>query len=226
MNSVLGKISSIFEYVRNEAGKPTGATQDILSSELKTKLDAGMAARVTAKVDGTCCWIHEGALMARLDLKHGRKPVDGWINTGGEEDAGGHIIGFRPLADQDKYHKAALRPDGKALFIEQNEEGDLQYVERPLSDFEGKTVELVGPKVNGNKHGLAQNALIVHGEINLEQDGMDWCSHTGILNWFRTDGAPYEGVVVHMADGSCYKVHRGHVAYEGEWRPWPVKTAV
>lgn len=225
MNSVLGKISAVFEYVRDDTGRPTGATSDVIATDLQTRL-LGERAKVSAKVDGTCCWIHNGQLMARLDLKKGREAVDGWIQTD-DEDANGHIIGFRPLTKGDKYHTAFLRPDGKALFIEVNSDGKLQYVERTLAEYEGKTVELVGPKVNGNKHGLAQNALVVHGSIDLAQSIHDnWRTHAGILEWFADDGAFYEGIVLHLTDGSCFKVHRGHVAYEGEWRPWSVLTAV
>jgi hypothetical protein len=209
MNSVLGKISSIFEYVRDESGRPTGDTQNVISKDLQAKLNSGMSYRVTAKVDGTCCWIHDGELWARQDIKKGRTAPEGWVPTNGTEpDAGGHLIGFRPLAAGDKWHRDALTDNSTSgLFIESN-----NYVVRPLSDFENATVELVGPKINGNKHGLEKHALIVHGSIDVtESIGDRWICHETMIEWLTTDGAKYEGVVVHMSDGSCYKTHRGHV---------------
>jgi len=213
MNPVLGKISSVFEYVRDSNGKPTGDTQNVLSKELQDKLDSGMSYKVTAKVDGTCCWIHNKELWARQDLKKGRTAPEGWIPTAGNEpDAGGHLIGFRPLSKGDVHHKNSLLSEEKALFIEQTSHGNCVYVERNLSDFENSTVELVGPKVNGNKHNLQKNALIVHGSIDVSNSIQDkWKTHETMREWLSNDGKQYEGIVIHMSDGSCYKTHRGHV---------------
>lgn len=214
MNPVLGKINSIFEYVRDDSGRPTGDTQNIISKDLQEKLASDMSYRVTAKVDGTCCWIHQGTLWARQDVKTGRTAPEGWVPTNGTEpDAGGHLIGFRPLNTGDKWHRDALKDNGTSgLFIQRGEDGNFIYATHPLSDFENVTVELVGPKLNGNKHGLEKHALIVHGSIDVtESIGDRWKTHETMTEWLTTDGAKYEGVVIHMSDGSCYKTHRGHV---------------
>ena len=50
---VLGKIHSIFEYVLDEKGKPNGLTSDQISIDVKNPV-------VTAKFDGTCCYINNG----------------------------------------------------------------------------------------------------------------------------------------------------------------------
>ena len=85
-------------------------------------------------------------------------------------------------------------------------------IEHNLSDFENKTVELVGPKINGNKHGLVKNALIIHGAIDVSNSiGDKWKTHETMIEWLKNDGKQFEGVVIHFSDGSCYKTHRGHV---------------
>ncbi len=248
-NPVLGKIGSLFDYKRRPDGTPTGETYDRLTPEMAAIVAAscpgGIPLRITAKVDGTCCWIHNGALWARQDLKRGRAAPDGWIPTAGEEpDAGGHIIGFRPLdpaGGADKWHHRALctvtsgdptaavqhaLPSGNvaasphrgqhALFLENG-----KAVVRPLADYEGHTVELVGPSIGGNRHGLTQQMLIVHGSIQV--DIPDWTTHAGLSRWLTEgDGRPYEGIVVHVMDGSGYifKCHRGHLGLDA--RTWGV----
>lgn len=216
MNPVLGKISSVFEYVRNSDGRPTGATKDVLSTELQARIAAGVTFKVTAKVDGTCCWIHNSELMARQDIKNGRTAPTGWVATAGDEpDIGGHLIGFRPLDPKggaDKWHHQALLPDGKALFFERAESGFVE-VEKSLKDYEGMTVELVGPKLQGNPHGVPKHGLIVHGSIDISSTLSDgWKNHTPLKKWL-TEGAgvTYEGIVLHGSDGALYKCHRGHL---------------
>ena len=206
---VLSKIDSIFEYAHDEKGRPTGKTYDKLSSSL---IECNpITFKVTAKMDGTCCYIKDGAIYARQDVKHSitNAPVD-WFQTS-ELDANNHIIGFRPLKKGDKWHFKAIDADNsKATFLEYNSETNtFHYNIRSISDFNGKTAELVGPSVNGNKHKLEKNAYIIHGSIEVTTL---WHSHEVLKNWLETDGIMYEGIVIHdVGNNTLYKCHRGHL---------------
>lgn len=195
---VLGKIESIFEYVL-EDGRPTGKTLDQV--KINPKLYT-----VTAKFDGTCCYIKDGKIFARQDVKDKAPP--GWFQTGEKG------IGFRPLLRTDKWHLGAIIGED-ALFLEYDKETKLfYYVMRPIANFNGKTAELVGPKVNGNKHKLEFHAYIIHGSIIVDAP---WSSHGALKEWLANKGTIYEGIVIHdLGNSTLYKCHRGHLG--GLWK--------
>lgn len=135
------------------------------------------------------------------------------------EDANGHTIGFRPIKASDKWHLSVLRDGGCALFIEPVSPLKFRYVVKPLSEFEGKTAELVGPKINGNRHGLTSHALVIHGAIEVDAP---WKS-TGTLTDWLLEHPIYEGIVIHnVKNRQLFKCHRGHLQLdETKWgEPW------
>jgi len=215
MLPVLSKIDPIFEYIYDEKGRPTGKTVDKLVSALENAVNY----IVTAKMDGTCCYIKDGKIYARQDVKHHiSNAPDGWFPTAGsEKDKGGHIIGFRPLDVKkgDKWHLMAIQED-KARFLEYNSDSKkFYYVMRSIEEFNGKTCELLGPHVNGNKHRLEQHAYIIHGSVIVNTL---WKSHSDIKEWLDTDGIIYEGIVIHNFDNNkLYKCHRGHLGGSFIW---------
>jgi hypothetical protein len=215
MLPVLSKIDAIFEYVRDEKGRPNGQTIDKLSINPSSK-----NIKVTAKFDGTCCYITNNKIFARQDVKkHISNAPDGWFPTAGKEpDKGGHIIGFRPLDMKkgDKWHFMALVDDDKARFIEYDKTSNtFYYVIKPIEEFNGKTAELVGPHVNGNKHCLDKHAYIVHGSVEVD---CNWQTHQDMKNWLEKDGIIYEGIVLHdLENDKLYKCHRGHLGGSFVW---------
>lgn len=216
MIPVLGKINSIFAYIQDENGKSTRKTRDeiTINPEVYT---------VTAKLDGTCCYIKDGQIFARQDIKKdiSNAPVNWFPTAGTKPDKGGHIIGFRPFNKGDKWHLKAIDAEdsSKALFLEYDRETKLfHYSLRSIADYNGKTCELVGPGVNGNKHGLDKNAYIIHGSIIVDAP---WKTHKELREWLECDGVMYEGIVIHdIGNNMLYKCHRGHLG--GLWDGYPL----
>ncbi len=97
MIPVLGKVSSVFTYERDETGKPTGRCTPTLAYEFSDNV------RVTAKMDGTCCLIKEGQVFGRQDVRRDitKAPPDWFPTAGTEPDKSGHIIGFVPILKSD-----------------------------------------------------------------------------------------------------------------------------
>ena len=217
---VLCKIGSIFECVRDETGKPTGTTHSRLAINPKNP-------RITAKFDGTCCYITKGQIFARQDVKHdiSHAPA-GWFQTA-EKDKGGHIIGFRPLDRGDVWHFKPI--DGpNCRFLEYDSEAkQFFYKVSPIADFNGYTAELVGPKVNGNKHKLTENAYIIHGRVEVDAP---WRNRDELAAWLAGEGKIYEGIVVHDAEtNTLSKCHRGHLGGSTPWKgavPLPMRPTV
>ena len=215
MLPVLSKINPIFEYVVDDKGRPSGATIDKLTISPTHFI-------VSAKFDGTCCYIKDGKIFARQDVKKSvANAPEGWFPTAGTEpDKGGHIIGFRPLDVKkgDKWHFMPILKDDntKARFLEYNPTTKkFKYVIRPIEDFNGKTLELVGPHVNGNKHQLEHHAYIVHGSVQVDAP---WKTHSEIKKWLQEDGIIYEGIVIHdIGNNKLYKCHRGHLGGSFIW---------
>jgi hypothetical protein len=222
MLPVLGKVNCIFEYVRKENGcLDGGKTRDQLVAE-PTDFT------VTAKMDGTCCYIKDGQIFARLDVKKNiaNAPSDWFPTAGTEPDRGGHIIGFRPLDRKkgDKWHLMAIdeQDSSKARFLEYDKDAKAYYyVTRSIADFNGKTCELVGPSVNGNKHELDKHAYIIHGCVELNAP---WRSHKELKEWLNgPEGILYEGIVIHdFGNNTLYKCHRGHLGGSHIWAGHPL----
>ena len=165
---------------------------------------------VTAKFDGTCCYIKDGKIFARQCVKD--NPPPGWYKT--SENG----IGFRPLCRNDKFHLDPINGED-ALFLEyDNETKSFYYVMRPIANFNGKTAELVGPKVNGNRHKLDLHAYIIHGSMLVDAP---WNSKEALKEWMANEGRFYEGIVIHdLGNSTLYKCHRGHLG--GLWKGFPL----
>ena len=220
MLPVLSKTPPIFEYVRDERGRPTGETRDQLACNPTNYI-------ITAKMDGTCCFIKDGAIYARQDVKKdiANAPPNWFPTAGTEPDRGGHIIGFRPLELKrgDKWHFQGLYSEDntKAVFLEyDSDKKDFYYTIRPISDFNGHTAELLGPSVNGNKHHLSRHCYSVHGSIVVDAP---WQNHTTLKEWLDGEGRIYEGIVIHDSDAQkLYKCHRGHLGGSHIWEGYPL----
>lgn len=213
-----------------------------LNSDLAAALKKGVAYKVTAKIDGTSVYVRGFKLLKRRDQKPHRKTgkmnvmPKSWFRTG--EPGGQHCIGFMDLEKGDKWFfdvferdprtPNAATKEGHPLIdgIESTKVrclelggGALIYVYREISELNDKTFELIGPKLQGNPHGLEHHCLVEHGafelhsfpEIGADSDCLghvkDWMTQNGI-------GCSIEGIVLHLDDGAMYKIHRHHLDME------------
>lgn len=137
----------------------------------------------TIKFDGTSCMVEGGRLFRRFDAKKGKTPPEGWRPCEDEADpVTGHWPGWVEVDSEDpacKWHVEAMRDD--------------------LPDG---TFELVGPKIQGNPHGLDRHELWRHGSVEVEVER----TKEAILAWLEANVC--EGLVFHHPNGSMAKIRR------------------
>ena len=194
-----------------------------LNPNLVDKINNGILFKVTIKVDGTCCIIWEGRIWKRRDLKSDRDIPKGWIQTG-DKNNGGHLIGIMPLDNGDKWHLDCYvkNPDttlnmDKINIIDLNEEQNgLIYKEVDTASLNGQSIEIMGPRFQKNPHKLKMHCAMRHGLVQIK-DFPNLIDNADILqdikNWFSTsEHGPFaEGIVLHLDDGSMFKLHRHHL---------------
>lgn len=148
----------------------------------------------TVKYDGTACAIINGELYARYDVKKGREVPEGAIPCQEPDEITGHWPNWVKCTSdnpQFKYHLEAFKsfyPDG--------------------------TYELIGPKIQGNPHGLEQHILAMHGSNSLHLPNKR--SFYNIKEYLREN--KIEGIVFHHPDGRMCKIRRKDFGFS-----WPVK---
>jgi hypothetical protein len=152
----------------------------------------------TVKYDGTCCLVRDGVLLKRHDRRRGpARP--GWEPAEPEpNEHTGHWPGWLPVGDghEDKWHREAFT-----------------HAEA-LGALPDGTYELLGPKVQGNPHGLPFHGLIPHGSVRLHDCPSGF---TELREYLATH--PHEGVVWHHPDGRLVKIKRKDFGL-----PWPVSS--
>lgn len=163
--------------------------------------------RATIKFDGSSCVFLNGRLHKRFDrkLKKGfskkaRAMGDSFVPEAHmfnelpegaipcEEKPAAHSLHFPhwvPVGEgpEDALHREAL--------------------ENTLSLIEGKTYELVGPKVNGNPYGLTRCELWEHGNTEIEVVDYSFDALKALL-----EGMDAEGIVWHRGNGDMIKLRR------------------
>lgn len=140
--------------------------------------------RATEKMDGTSCMIKDGKLYKRYDAKNKKHPITGFIPAQEPDPITGHWPGWVPIQDskpEDRWHR----------------EGFLNM----LAQSDG-TYELIGPKVNGNKHGLEYHILVWHGHRTIEAPR----TFNELKEWFKDQNI--EGIVWHHPDGRMVKIKK------------------
>jgi hypothetical protein len=167
----------------------------------------------TEKWDGTACMIKGGKLFKRYDAKaRKKKPIPkGFIPCQDEDMKTGHWPGWVPVGNgpEDKWHREAF----ENLTTSAN---PMRMMPKP----EDGTYELVGPKVQGNPHGLKAHELRKHGTATV------WATHEGVhrppprdfhglREFFRWHDRS-EGIVWHHPDGRMCKIKRRDFGL-----PWP-----
>lgn len=240
---VLDKVQPIFLCRRIAGTKTEKAGRDgekyLATSELhpalKEEFKKGGKYKATAKVDGTCTLVKNNALWKRRDVKAGRDVPATWVQTGGLDNTdktenGGHLIGFMSLEKGDKWYldchvKTETGYDMTKVHIlaPSTEENRLVYREIDISELEGHTVEVLGPKFQNNPQKLTMHCVIRHGDIVLKDfptlekyvsdEIFDSDPLTDIKKWFaESPQAPFiEGVVIHFESGKLFKIHRHHL---------------
>lgn len=156
--------------------------------------------RATEKIDGTSCLIRDRKLYKRFDAKKGRRPPVNFEAAQDEPDpVTGHWPGWVPVGDgpEDKWHRAGFQNTTETSEIE-----------------DGTTYELVGPKVQGNKYGLAFHYLRKHGDVTLDDAPRDF---NGLKKYFE-DHPQYEGIVWHHPDGRLVKIKQRDFGFKWEGR--------
>lgn len=171
--------------------------------------------KATIKFDGSSAFFKNGVLFKRFDrklkshfMKMARKMGDKFIPEDHmfndvpegaipcEEKPAAHSLHFPhwvPVGEgpEDKFHREALENSGM------------------LKD--GKTYELVGPKVNGNPYNLEKHELWEHGSIEFKVEDF---SFEGLKKIFEEKLKNEEGLVFHHTDGRMIKLRRKDFGFD------------
>lgn len=234
-NCVLSKIPCFYEtVVTEEPSKKKGrsAGREILATTM-VREEARVKGQgvATGKLDGCCVRLTERGLEMRQDLRMATKgPHKGkyvskkgkpanmpatWVPTTNKPELNPERkfvshIGFRcAQSPGDKYALEVFSEDkNQVRVLTSILPVTIEYV--PVENLTGKTYELLGPRINGNFHELEEHCLAPHGGVvvDLGDDQLDT-----VKLFLTTDplGQKLEGIVWHMDDGTCYKVHRQHL---------------
>lgn len=243
-NPVVDKVDPIFkcEHVQGtETSKYGRGGEKYLATNtpfptLLTLLTNKTRYTATAKVDGTSTLVRDGKLWKRRDQKDKKsKMPPTWILTGEQREK--HAVGYMPIQEGSKEDQwfwevfetplnsenprvRVLRPiefmeQGSNNCYDMRNKKKLQAMYVDISELEGKTLELLGPKVQGNPHSLPFHVLMEHGimECPTYPNLLDADSLNKIKEWHSTDpiGMNVEGVVLHFATGEIFKLHRHHL---------------
>jgi len=152
----------------------------------------------TAKWDGTAVLIDErGGAWKRRDVKADQTAPPGFVAATDPDPVTGRVFGWVPMDPTDP--------------------GDQWLREAyALAPYEPGSYELIGPKVQGNPHGVDRHQLMKHGGVALP----DAPGNFEALRAYLSD-LPYEGIVFHHEDGRAAKIKRRDFGL-----PWPVKETV
>lgn len=152
------------------------------------------------KWDGTSCAVIDGNLYKRYDAKHGKKPPEGSIpcEESPNEHTGHwpHWVLVSSANPADKHHLAAW-----AIYDGTLKDG---------------TYELVGPKVNNNRHDFNELYLISHNDPTKALSEINLLTFQGIKDYLSY--LSFEGIVWHHPDGRMVKVKRSDFGWS-----WPIK---
>jgi hypothetical protein len=140
----------------------------------------------TRKLDGTCCACLDGRLYKRREVPRGAGLSGDFILVG-EDPETGKRVGWVPVGDgpEDRWHRVAWEA--------------LPAGER----FEGRTYELVGPKVQGNPEGYEVHTLVPHDSVTGYLEAPR--TFEGLRAWLTGHGN-LEGLVFHHPDGRMAKI--------------------
>jgi hypothetical protein len=211
-NVVLDKIPCLFKIEYDKVKKMTTVVSDA-----PAVVNVSQPLHVSRKLDGECCWFQDktGTPMRRLDIKNGKTPPADWVRTG-ELDDNGHTIGFIPIATDPsaKYMREALDMAKQEAVILNRDTDTTRRMS--WAELAGKTVEFVGPKVQGNPCKLSVHCFAIHGEIEVPQAEVPFSSYVALQQHMRDHPLEFEGYVGRvLATGELFKITRSHLGL-----PW------
>jgi hypothetical protein len=218
-----------------------------LFPDLLTLLTNKTRYMATAKADGTSALVRDGKLWKRRDQKDKKsKMPPTWVLTGKQREK--HAVGYMPIqagSKEDQWFwevfETPLNPENQRVpenprvrvlrpieFMEQGSNNcydmrnkkKLEAIYVDISELEGKTLELLGPKVQGNPHSLPFHVLMEHGIMEcstypnlLDENLLKENLLNRIKEWHTTDqiGMNIEGIVLHFETGDIFKLHRHHL---------------
>jgi hypothetical protein len=240
-NVVKDKISAILvcKHIQGTSTAKTGrsgekylATNE-LNPEIVQLLKQGVRYKATGKVDGTCTLIKDNTICKRRDIKSGREIPATWFQTGFEESKDQtHMIGFMSLEKGDKWQIDCHVKTDKGYNMEMvnildlnEDKTGLVYKQVKISELNDKSVEMMGPKFQGNPHKLKLHCLILHGLIHVSNfpdlnEYIKMEQKPNIVEAFKSwfleskQGQYLEGIVLHFDNGKMFKIHRHHLDLE------------
>ena len=160
-----------------------------------------------------------------------------------QPDIHGHIPGWIPIdinSRQHCWHQSAWDPMTGVLLILQTKcqylpspagddlEGSktspilLELKARPITDFIGSTLEMIGTMVNANPYHLGDSNLpihmfVPHGTIPFEKRPP--CLFNELKTWFEeSNEGKVEGIVWNCCNKNLFKIHRHHLELM-----WPIQ---
>lgn len=145
----------------------------------------------TRKLDGTSCFVEDGRLFKRREIKAGQSIPDNFRSEGYDPETG-KTVGWIPVGDgpEDKYHREA-------------------FYNNTL--FQNGTYELVGKNIQGNPEHFNNNLLIKHGSgiagpipsLYFQCESVPRTFEL-LKEWMK--GKDIEGIVFHHPDGRMGKI--------------------
>ncbi|MHB1952914.1 MAG: RNA ligase 1 family protein [Sulfobacillus sp.] len=236
MNSVLGKVQSALvcamrplrpdEVPKHRGQSTVYESTGEWSPAFLEKASSGVPYRATVKIDGTCARIGEdGNYYRRLDLHKGKAPPENALCDSENPDVCWLAVTNDPA---DKWHASARNPDGSWNVVLPKGCGGQDFV--PLGETSGAvygevkhlppgTYELVGPKIQSNRYRLPEvpkpvprHFLVRHGAFVLPEELAKDRDFEHLREFVV--GCALEGIVYHFADGSLFKINRGHLNRE------------
>lgn len=160
----------------------------------------------TVKWDGTAVLVKDGVLYARFDAKHGKPPPKDGIPCQEPDPVTGHWPHWVPATrPEDRWIREAMT--GRVCV-----DGSVMQDHEPLAPG---TYEAVGPKIQGNPHGLPAHALVKHGNSGWFDSDFKALTFEGIREHLAA--REIEGLVWHHRDGRMCKIKRKDFDL-----PWPV----
>lgn len=136
----------------------------------------------TRKYDGTCVMWDGTVWWARREVKAGKEPPANFREIEHDETTG-KTVGWEP-ADQSGFAKYLTEAVGD-------------------HDWEPRTYELCGPKINGDPEKQERHVLIPHGDLVLDNAPRDFDALAAYLRIHS-----FEGIVWHHPDGRMAKLKK------------------
>lgn len=162
----------------------------------------------TIKFDGTSCWVNDGKLYKRFDRKLKKSFSKMARNLGEKFIPEDHMFNDLPEGAIPCEEKPAAHSLHFPHWVEVGEGPEDAYHREGFANstglINGKTYELVGPKLSGNPYNLEKHELWEHGNTVIEVPDRTYEGLKALMESMENE----EGIVFHHPDGRMAKVRR------------------